>query len=462
MRCGYAKPSTFRGFVFLALVLAWTPRAMADAPIEIGRTILVVNDVQGRLGEEQPKRIVLNDDVLYQEHILTADEAQTILEFRDGSTFEVGPGAAVRIDAFVFNPEESVSRKVVSVGHGVFRYISGLTASQQDTKILTSSGALAVRGSVVAGIVDPEVPNFIYLGEGSAVFTNDSGSAELRPGDAIAVPSRTTALMRPETMPPAIAAQGLQAIERRLPPRDVLRHRPPPQEAWVKRVGAANLVPAAEQLQQQASRGASPPLAVTGRSSIAAELKLLVEGHRNKLFDGAQTKRTPEQQTFIAAAARQVPGAVMLMARTKMQAGALHRAASLAGAHTVMTGIAAAASSPEVITRVATNAVRVNPAAAGVIRQIAPAAFRPSPARGGTPARDANFDHSVPESRPSSASARLGTAPQPRKRAEPARPRAQRQRTTQRLTTTAPVREAIHRPPVAKTPPRKRSDQERR
>jgi hypothetical protein len=477
MRCGCAKPSTFRGFVFLALVLAWVPRAMADAPIEIGRTILVVNDVQGRLGEEPPKRIVLNDDVLYQEDILTADKAQTILEFRDGSTFELGPGAAVRIDAFVFNPEESVSRKIVSVGHGVFRYISGLTANQQDTRILTSNGALAVRGSVAAGIVDSEVPNFIYLGEGSAVFTNDSGSAELQPGDAIAVPSRATALMRPETMPPAIAAQGLQAIERRLPPRDVLRHRPPPEEAWLKRAGAANLVPAAEQLQQQASRGAPPPLAVTGRSSIAAELKLLVEGHRNKLFDGAQTKRTPEQQAFIAAAARQVPAALMLMARTKMQAGALHRAASLAGAHTVMTGVAAAAPSPEVMTRVATNAVRVNPAAAGVIRQVAPAAFRPPLARGGKAPGDAKFDHRealpkpgaatqqarrLPETRPSSASARLGTATQPRKRVEPARPRAQRQRTTQRLTTTPPVREAIRRPPVTKTPPRKLSDHERR
>src|SRR5262249_48928091 len=233
MRCGGTKPSIVRGLLFLALVLVWASRAVADAPVEIGRTILVVNDVQGRLGEEPPMRIVLNDGVLFQEDVLTADKAQTILEFRDGSTFEVGPGAAVRIDAFVFNPDESVSRKVVSVGHGVFRYISGLTANQQETKILTSNGALAVRGSVAAGIVDSEVPNFIYVGEGSAVFTNDSGSTELRPDDAIAVPSRTTAVMQPQAMPPAIAAQALQAIERRLPPGGVLRRRPPPDEAWL-------------------------------------------------------------------------------------------------------------------------------------------------------------------------------------------------------------------------------------
>src|SRR5215471_8098178 len=68
----------------------------------------------------------------------------------------------------------------------------------------------------------------------------------------------------------------------------------------------------------------------------------------------------------------------MLMARTKTQAAALHRSASLAGTHTVMTGVAAAAPSPEVMTRVAGNAARVNPAAAGVIRQAAVAAFRPT------------------------------------------------------------------------------------
>src|SRR5262249_23480514 len=151
----------------------------------------------------------------------------------------------------------------------------------------------------------------------------------------------------------------------RLPPRDALWHRPPPDEAWLKRVGTANLLPTAEQLRRQASSGAPPLLAMAGRSSIAAELTLLAEGHRRNMFDGAQAKRTPEQRAFIAAAARQIPAASRLMARTKTQAGALHRSASLAGVHTVMTGLAAATPSPEVMTRVASNAVRVNPAAAG-------------------------------------------------------------------------------------------------
>src|SRR6202140_4191096 len=152
----------------LALWFGCGPIAAAEAPIEIGRTIFVVNDVEGKTGEAEPKRVVVNENVLYEEDIITAAEAETIMEFRDGSTFEVGPGAVVRIDSFVFNPDESVSRKTVSVGRGVFRYISGIAANEQDTKISTGNGVLAIRGSVVSGIVDPELPTFVYVGEGAA------------------------------------------------------------------------------------------------------------------------------------------------------------------------------------------------------------------------------------------------------------------------------------------------------
>ena len=309
--------------------------AAADDPIEIGRTIFVVNDVEGRMGEAEPKRVILNENVLYEEDIITADQAETIMEFRDGSTFEVGPGAVVRIDSFVFNPEESVSRKAVSVGRGVFRYISGIAANEQDTRISTASGVLAIRGSVVAGIVDPEVPTFVYVGEGTAVFT--------------------TPVKPPSTMPPAIAAQALQAIERRLPPRDVLRNRPQASQAWLRRAGAANLLPVAAQAQRQGAAAGRPLPATAVASPIARELGLLVEGHRRNLFDGAQTTRTPEQEAFVTATARTLPNAATLIARSTAQAGALHQSARLAATAVVIRGVAAAAPSPEVVTRVATE-----------------------------------------------------------------------------------------------------------
>lgn len=359
-----------------AAVLPAAPGA-ADAPIEIGRSIFVVSDVEGRLADAPPKQIVVNDEVAYAEDISTGDEAKTVIEFRDGSTFEVGPGSVVRIDSFVFNPDEGVSHKALEVGRGVFRYVSGFTAGEQETKISTSNGTLAIRGSVVAGIVDPDVPTFVYVGEGNAVFTNDAGSAAITPGTAIAVPSRTTAVMRPATMPPAVMAQALQAIERRLPPATVVQRRPPADAAWLRRAGAANLLPIAEQARREAAIAPRRPLAAaSGQSRVVREVNLLVEGNRRNLFDGAQAARTPEQQAFIAAAARTMPQARATIARSTAQMAALHRSASLAATGAVIRGIAVAAPSPEVLKRVTAGAARANPAAAALIRQTAVAPGR--------------------------------------------------------------------------------------
>ena len=174
-----------------ALIVFGRPAA-ADVAVEIGRTVLVVSDVEGQFGDAPAKRIAINDDVVFNEDITTGAEAKTAIEFRDGSTFEVGPGSVVRIDSFVFNPEEGVSRKALQVGSGVFRYVSAFTTADQSAQISTPGGTLAIRGSVISGIVDPETPTFVYVGEGNASFTNDAGSTDLQPGNAIAVPTRTT------------------------------------------------------------------------------------------------------------------------------------------------------------------------------------------------------------------------------------------------------------------------------
>ena len=196
-----------------------TPAASADtAASQVGRSILVVNDVNGQAGDAPPRHIAVNDDIAFEEDITTGSDAKAVLEFRDGSTFEIGPDAAVRIDLFVFNPEESTSHKALNVTRGVFRYVSAYVASDQDTKITTSNGQMGIRGSVAEGVVDPAVPDFIYLGEGTATFTNSAGSSVLQAGNSIAVPSAATPPMAPDAMPAPVAAQTLQAIETRLPP----------------------------------------------------------------------------------------------------------------------------------------------------------------------------------------------------------------------------------------------------
>jgi hypothetical protein len=356
------------------------PPAGADNPpaaaVDVGRSVFIANDVDGQLGDALPKRIAVNDDIIFQEDITTGDAAKAVIEFRDGSTFEIGPNAVVRIDSFVFNPEESTSQKALNVTRGVFRYVSGYVAGDQNTQVKTPSGSMSIRGSVAAGIVDPAVPDFLYLGEGSATFTNTAGSSALQPGNAIAVPSATTAPMAPDAMPAPVAAQALQVIERRLPPRAALANRPAADEAWLKRAGAADLVPAAEQQRPAAPGGARPLPAGRGSGSLAGELGLLVEANRVNLFERAQAARTPEQAAFLARAARERPDATATMRRFTEQARAMHAGNVTRGTEFVIRGVGHAAPSAQVMRRVTDAATRANPSATALINRHATESYR--------------------------------------------------------------------------------------
>jgi len=350
--------------------------AAASATMDIGRSIVVVNDVDGQFGDTPAKHIALNDDVVFSEDITTGDSAKAVIEFRDGSTFEMGPNAVVRIDSFVFNPEESTSHKALQVAAGVFRYVSGYVSSDQNTQISTPAGAMTIRGSVAEGIVDPAVPNFVYLGEGNATFTNSAGSSTLQPGNSIAVPSASTQPMAADAMPAPVAAQALQAIENRLPPRAAVTDRPAADDAWLKRTGAADLVPVAEQQRQAAAASNRPMPSVTDRGRLVGELGLMTEASRLDLFNGRQTTRTPEQAAFLARATREHPNAAATMQRFNAQSRTLHDAAVNRGTAFVLRGVGHAAPSADVMRRVTDASKRANPGASAAIERHASEGYR--------------------------------------------------------------------------------------
>jgi hypothetical protein len=349
-----------------------------SASSQIGRSIFVVNDVDGKSGDAPAQRIAVNDDIVFEEDITTGDDAKAVLEFRDGSTFEIGPDAAVRIDLFIFNPAESTSHKAIQVTRGVFRYVSGYVASDQDTKIATPSGQMGIRGSVAAGAVDPSVPDFVYLGEGSATFTNSAGSTTLQPGNSIAVPSATTPPMAPAAMPAPVAAQALQAIDKRLPPRTALANRPAADDAWLKRAGAADLVSTSEQQRAAAAAATARPLPAptNGLAGLPANLAFWPKATASVCSMADRTTRTPEQTAFLARAAHDNPNAPAMMRRFTTDAHTMHSAAATAGTAFVIRGVGHAAPSADVMRRVTAASVHANPAAAGLINRHATESYR--------------------------------------------------------------------------------------
>jgi len=182
--------------------------------------------------------------------------------------------------------------------------------------------------------------------------------------------------MAPDAMPAPVAAQALQVIERRLPPRTALANRPAADEAWLKRAGAADLMPVAEQQRLAAPAGARPLPAGRGSGSLANELGLLVEGNRVNLFQRGQATRTAEQAAFLARAARERPDAAVTMHRFTDQARAMHTGNVTRGTEFVIRGIGRAAPSAQVMRRVTDAATRANPSAAALINRHASESYR--------------------------------------------------------------------------------------
>ena len=335
------------------------PTAPADAaPVQIGRSILVVKDVDGQLGDAPAHRLKINDDILFSEDITTGADAKTVIEFRDGSTFEIGADAVVRIDSFIFNPEESTSHKAVQVTRGVFRYVSGYVASDQDTKITTPAGEIGIRGSVVEGIVDPSVPDFVYVGEGNATFTNRAGSSDLAAGGSIAVPSATTAPMAAASMPAAVAAQAVQVIERRLPPRSSFEGRPD-NEAWLKRAATANLVPVADQHRlQTAAHGAAAAGAAVHAARLPASSGSWSRVTGSICFTAPRGRAPPSKPRSSPEPRMTTPAPAAFMQRYQLQAQTIHRAAMTAGTAMVIRGVGHVAPSVDVMRRVTDASVR--------------------------------------------------------------------------------------------------------
>ncbi len=97
-----------------------------------------------------PRRLVLGQDVVFNERISTEAEGQTQILFVDESTLSVGPSANLVIDQFVYNPNAGTGRLVASLTRGVFRFVGGKLSKQDNAVTMrTPAATIGIRGGVM-------------------------------------------------------------------------------------------------------------------------------------------------------------------------------------------------------------------------------------------------------------------------------------------------------------------------
>ncbi len=351
---------------FILLAPTGASAATPDEPVHMGYTTSVVEDVKGQLGDAPAKRIVKAEKVFFNQAVITATDSAVVIQFRDGSTFELGPNGVMTLDEMVFNPFESKSVKVMTLVQGSFRYVSGYVAKDALAELKTPLGTIGIRGSTMSGFHYPGQPEFLHVSKGEATYSNDAGQSTVGAGQSVAVVDRTTPTIEPERMPPAVAAQALSHIESNLGEASAAaaaQTLTPEQRAAD---AAANAVPTA--LQQQAlPTVATAPIAAPLPASEAPAIPLLTEAASVGVLDARNTEATAQQQAFLAKAEQAIPDAAARIEAVTAADQAKNEANVAVGTTEVIAGSSENAASAEQIGALVQASVGANPDATALI-----------------------------------------------------------------------------------------------
>lgn len=167
--------------LFLPGLLLISKTVWSAEALHIGHITSLQNDVITRTAEPaDEKKLQLNDKIFFKQQIITKENANAIITFRDGSTFTVAPQSVVVMDEFIFNPAENVSEKSIKVLKGTFRYISGVAIKNAKTEIKTPFGTAGIRGSADDGNVHHGDAAFtLMVGNGQATVTSNNGQRHM-------------------------------------------------------------------------------------------------------------------------------------------------------------------------------------------------------------------------------------------------------------------------------------------
>ena len=107
--------------------------ATALAPLLLGTALVSPAAAQQRIGVSgavnpdatgippgaTPRRLVLGQEIVFNERITTGSEGQTQVLFIDQSTMTVGPNSDMVIDEFVYDPAAGTGKLAASLTRGV-------------------------------------------------------------------------------------------------------------------------------------------------------------------------------------------------------------------------------------------------------------------------------------------------------------------------------------------------------
>ncbi len=125
---------------------------------------------------------ITNGTPIYQGDIVQTDANGAVnIVFIDETSMAVSENARLAIDEYTYDPSTESGTTNFSVLRGLFVFTSGLIGRDDpdDVKIDTPVGSIGIRGTIIAGEIQPGGESNISVLEGAIVITNATGETTL-------------------------------------------------------------------------------------------------------------------------------------------------------------------------------------------------------------------------------------------------------------------------------------------
>ncbi len=184
----------------VALVLLVSGSALAAE--QAGVSAAVKGQVALARAQVPGRPVSSGEEIFLQDSIRSGPRSGMQILLLDETVFTIGPDSELVVDEFVYDPATSAGRLSAHVAKGVFRFVTGKIAKESPShmNVTLPSGNIGVRGTMVAGSVDPVTRSslVILLGEGADNAAGDpAGSIDVcnagrctqveRPGFAVRI-----------------------------------------------------------------------------------------------------------------------------------------------------------------------------------------------------------------------------------------------------------------------------------
>ena len=156
--------------LLVGLAFAQWATAVPEGPV-IGKVTLLLGTVTAVDQDGDPYELTRGGDLYSGLTIETAARSVFRAEMNDGTKLTLSQNGSATLDGYAFDEATSNGNFNLTVRRGGFRYSSGLlgnaSARRVHSRIVTPSGVIGVRGTVIEAIYDPVRGLVISVPEGT-------------------------------------------------------------------------------------------------------------------------------------------------------------------------------------------------------------------------------------------------------------------------------------------------------